>query len=100
MTNKPNKVEEMYNELTKFAVYHRRNGERFVELADKDVKDFLRQSLTSSYEQGVIEGMEQSRVKLISVLDEVEKEHGSKNVYLDMVEELFTEEIDKALKNN
>lgn len=47
-----NKVEEMYNEFTKFAIYHRRNGERFVELADKDVKDFLRQALTSSYEQG------------------------------------------------
>ena len=42
--------------------------------------------------------LESTRVILMKVRDEVEKEHGSSNVYLDMMEELYNEEIDEEIK--
>ena len=65
------------------------------------LKKLIENTENRACREGVKIGFRQSREMLREVLDEVEKEHGSSNVYLDMVGDLFIEKIEALfIKNN
>ncbi len=66
---------------------------KMAEANEKTPEDILAETI----EKASFKGMEESRVMLMEVLAEVEKEHGTPNVYFDMIEELFTEKIDNLI---
>lgn len=84
-------IESIIKEFEKVYRYTNRPME-----GERKLKSFLSSALTRIHNAAV----EETRIILIKVLNEVEKEHGSSSVYFDMIEELFTEEINNLFKNN